>query len=314
MKIFVTAIGGDIGYGVIKALKQSQYELHIVGCDINKYNYSLDVVDEFYVCPPYSDEEAWLSFVLDILSKTKADYFWPITEPEIKLVQKHADKFAGVKVVINTDNVIDVATDKGATAQALRDAGVATPKTWDKVDKYLLENPTYPAIVKEKFGCGSHGVKIVNSNEELKEAFENMQDPIIQEYVGNSDEEYTMTVFSDGNIVNSIAFKRTLGFGGMSRSVELVHDDQIQIIAEKIARFFNLVGSINVQMRKTEDGFCVFEINPRISSTIGFRCQLGFNDVKWWIDLMEGHPASQYTVPDKKVHGIRNVEEKLFFE
>lgn len=315
MKIFVTAIGGDIGYGVIKALRQSHYDVNIIGCDINKYNYSLDVVDSFYVCPAYSDENNWLAFVLNVLSNTKADYFWPITEPEIKIVQKNREKFADVKVIINQDMVIDISTDKGRTAEALREAGVETPKTWSEVSVCLTENrKKYPLIVKEKFGCGSHGVKIVNSREELLEVYDCMQDPIIQEYIGNADEEYTMAVFSDGSVVNSIAFRRKLGFGGMSRSVELIHDNQIYEIAEKIAGYLNLIGSINVQMRRVDSTYYVFEINPRISSTIGFRVQLGFNDVEWWVDLLNNQKVEKYTVTDRKVYGIRNVEEKLFFE
>lgn len=315
MKIFVTAIGGDIGYGVIKALKQSHHNVNIVGCDTNRYNYSVDVVDSFYVCPPYSDENNWIEFVLGILRDTESDFFWPITEPEIKIVQKNKEKFDGVKVVINQDDVIDVSTDKGRTAEALREAGLNTPKTWSEADICLAENKEeYPLIVKEKFGCGSHGVKLVHSREELLEVYNAMQDPIIQEYIGNADDEYTMAVFSDGVIVNSIAFRRKLGFGGMSRSVELIHDSQISVIAEKIAEYFNLVGSINVQMRHAADTYYVFEINPRISSTIGFRTQLGFNDVEWWIDVLNNQEVEKYTVTDRKVYGIRNVEEKLFFE
>ena len=39
-KILVTAIGGDVGYGIIKSIKKSNYDLYIVGCDIKKYNCS----------------------------------------------------------------------------------------------------------------------------------------------------------------------------------------------------------------------------------------------------------------------------------
>ena len=60
-RIFVTAIGGDIGYGIIKALKMSNYNLHIVGCDIKKYNASYDLVNNFLVCPPYKNEKAKLA-------------------------------------------------------------------------------------------------------------------------------------------------------------------------------------------------------------------------------------------------------------
>lgn len=310
-KIFITAIGGDIGYGVIKSLKKSNRDLHIIGCDVQKYNYAYDLVDEFYVSPPYRDEETWKGFVLEILKNNNIEYFWPVTEPEIKIVNGNKALFESYKVVMNKTNVLEVAMDKGRTAESLLKAGIKTPQTWTEIS-FCEEN--YPLIVKEKFGCGSHSVSIVNNHNELVEEFNRMNDPIIQAYIGDAGNEYTMTVFSDGHVVNSIAFRRSLGFGGMSRFVELAHDDSIDEIAHKIAALFDLKGSINVQMRKLNDEYYVFEINPRISSTMGFRLQLGFNDAAWWIDMFEGKNVEQYIVPKGNVYGVRNVEEKLFFE
>ena len=43
----------------------------------------------------------------------------------------------------------------------------------------------------------------------------------------------------------------------------------------------NLKGSINVQLRITEEGPMIFEINPRFSSTAFMRHKLGFSDVNW---------------------------------
>ena len=48
-RILITAIGGDVGYGIIKALKRSNHALYIIGSDVKKYNCSYDLVDEFYL-------------------------------------------------------------------------------------------------------------------------------------------------------------------------------------------------------------------------------------------------------------------------
>lgn len=310
-KIFLTAIGGDIGYGIIKALKNSSLDLFYIGCDIQKYNYSYDEVDKFYISPPYRDEKNWMEFILKVLRENEADYFWPVTEPEIKIVSKYIDQFSFCKVIINQDNILKIALDKGNTAKTLAEAGVKTPETYYSVETC---DDTFPKIVKEKFGCGSHGVRKVDNKEELISAFNDMKDPIIQRCVGDSSEEFTMTIFSDGKIINNIAFQRTLGFGGMSRFVKLVHDPKLDEIAGKIAKVLNLQGSINVQMRKENEEYYVFEINPRISSTMGFRLKLGFNDAAWWLDMIEGKDIDQYIAPQKQVYGVRNVEEKLFYE
>lgn len=310
-KILITAVGGDIGYGVIKALKKGGHNLYIIGCDIKKYNISYDIVDDFVICPPYGKEQQWTDFILNLINDKGVECFWPITESEIKIVDSRRELFKNVTLIMNNSNVLNVSMDKGMTARFLTDGGVRTPKTWDAVPSREL---VFPLIVKERFGCGSHSVYKVNNGKEFSDAIEEMESPIVQEYIGTEKEEYTLTIFSDGHVINHIAFRRELGFGGMSRYVELIDNEKLSAIAMKIAKLFNLIGSINVQLRKRQGEFYVFEINPRISSTIGFRMLLGFNDVSWWIDAFEGIPITHYGLPQGKVYGARTVEEKIFRE
>ena len=310
-KILITAVGGDIGYGIIKAIKKSRSNMHIIGCDTQKFNYSYDCVDEFFVAPSYKDETNWLQFILEIMKINTVEYFWPVTEREIQIVNENINLFEKYKVVINSKQVLDIALDKEKTAISLLNAGVNTPQVWENREVY---NGGYPVIIKEKFSCGSHGVAIANNKEELIEIYNNMKNPVIQEYIGSSDEEYTMSIFSDRNMINNILFKRTLGFGGMSRYVELIHDKKSEQIALSIAKYLDLKGSINIQMRKRNSEYYIFEINPRISSTIGFRVACGFNDVAWWLDMLDGKPVQGYKTPEYNIYGVRGVEEKIFID
>lgn len=309
-KVFVTAIGGDIGYGIIKALRNSHHDTYIIGCDTQRYNYGCDLVDKFFVAPSFSDEEKWLEYIKNMIEEYHVDFFWPVTENEIQIVDRNRNEFKSINTVINDKHILDVAFDKGYTAEFLDKIGICTPKTWCDIETVDKE---FPLIVKEKCSCGSHGVKVVHDGKELVSTFKKMKNPVIQELVGNKDEEYTMTVFSDGKIINSIVFRRELGLGSMSRFVELVHNNQCTEIAERIVKETRLKGSINVQMRKKLGKYCVFEINPRISSTIGFRQKLGFNDVEWWLDMIEKKEVSSFICKAEKAVGIRGVEEKVFW-
>ena len=308
-EIIVTAVGGDIGYGIVKALKNSGRALRITGCDIRPHNMSTDLLDEFFLCPPYTETERWTEAMREMIAKHQADYFFPVTEPEIAIVHGARDLFSSVTTVINQPEVLDIALDKGKTAAFLGEKGVPTPKTWLSMPE---ETPAFPLVVKEAAGCGSHSVITVSTEEELTQACRRMERPVIQACIGVPEEEYTLTVFSDGRTVNHIAFRRELGFGGMSRYVELVRDETLSALAEKIAEVFHLRGSVNVQCRKQDGEYFVFEINPRISSTLGFRVPLGFHDVLWWLDSLEGIPVPRYTAPEGPVFGVRTVEEKLF--
>ena len=55
-------------------------------------------------------------------------------------------------------------------------------------------------------------------------------------------------------------------------------------LLEKLAVKLNLVGSINVQLRITDNSPKVFEINPRFSSTVLYRHLFGFEDLIWSIE------------------------------
>lgn len=309
--VLVTAVGGDIGYGIVRALRAADYDLRIIGCDIRDYNASRDLVDVFHVCPPYRNATDWLAFIRKALKEESCDYLWPVSEPEIRLLPDEGDSLSPVRVVMNTPEVLDVALDKKRTADFLLSHDIKAPATVLPGEDVVFG---FPRVLKEREGYGSHGVEIARDEAAQNAALERMRDPVIQEYVGSPGEEYTMTVFSDGDCVNHIAFRRTLGFGGMSRYVELVQDEALFVIAERIAGAFHLQGSVNVQLRKQGDDYYVFEINPRISSTIGFRRQLGFNDVLWWLDLLEGRKIAPYIAPEGRIHGARVLDEKLFFD
>lgn len=56
---------------------------------------------------------------------------------------------------------------------------------------------------------------------------------------------------------------------------------------------------MNVQLRLTDHGPRVFEINPRFSSTVLMRHRLGFSDVLWAIDEAQGKTLTYPLIPDK---------------
>ena len=59
-------------------------------------------------------------------------------------------------------------------------------------------------------------------------------------------------------------------------------------MCEKIATGLDLRGSMNIQLRLTDKGPRVFEINPRFSSTVLMRHRIGYRDVLWTIEEAEG--------------------------
>jgi len=58
---------------------------------------------------------------------------------------------------------------------------------------------------------------------------------------------------------------------------------------------------MNVQLRLTDKGPRVFEINPRFSSTVLMRHRLGYCDVLWAMDEVEGRAVTYPEIAIDKI-------------
>lgn len=295
--ILITGVGGDIGQSIIKCLKAVNRHTWLIGCDIDKYAAGQVMVHKFYIAPPVKNKDAYCRFIEKIIGKENIDYIFPSTEAEIEFFNDSRPRWdKKAKIFINSQNVLDCFLDKYKTIRFLQDNKVLCPKT------YLLKNYkkglVFPCIIKQRKGSGGKGFKIIRNREELAFYKKTMQDAVVQELAGTPEEEYTVGVFSDRRNTYCIAFKRVLGYDNLSKVAVLVEDKKIEELARKIADSIFLKGAINIQMRKTQKGYIPFEINPRLSSTVYVRHLFGFEDVRWWMNSVEGK-MSRYRLKQK---------------
>ncbi|PIC90966.1 hypothetical protein CSV71_02610 [Sporosarcina sp. P21c] len=305
--ILVTAIGGDVGHSILKCLKNESDVL--IGCDIDSHPVGLDVVDKFFSSLPAGNED----YISQISNKCKiynVTHLVPVSEHEIEAIIHHLDIFErlNVKVLINRKEIVDICLDKYLTAQRLEHLGLDIPEYFSK-DNFVADGRKY--IVKFRKSCGSKLLTIITTQKELDKISSSVSELlIIQEYIDASDEEYTVGVFSDGKEIRIISFQRRLQ-GGYTKFVKLVDDSSITRDAIIAAQGLGLVGSFNIQLRKSGGKNYIFEINPRISGTVNFRHQLGFEDVRWWLDMMDEREVQPYVKKYKSAIGIREMNEKF---
>jgi carbamoyl-phosphate synthase large subunit len=262
----------------------------IIGCDLNPDTPVRHLLDNFYKVPPATDASNYLFAIKDILKKESLGFFLPISEPEIALIHNKREEFASlpVKLLLNNPLILNTFLDKVETVKFLSNIGVRVPQT---TSLHAYDGRFgFPVIVKARAGYGSKKLWKAEDSFDL-EFIKRKYDAhyyIVQECIGTPDEEYTTGVFSDGNKVSSISFKRKLGRDGTTLEAILVRENRLDELSCQIAEATSLVGSINIQSRRLEDMFIPFEINPRISGTILFRKRFGFDDVSWWINTLSG--------------------------
>ena len=308
-KILITGIGGDVACAIIRCLLDGFMSDEIYGMDIKRYTPYMDNIKKALVAPRFIDDE-YLPFLKDILLTNQITHFLPTTEQEILIADKERTFFRnnGIKLLINNRNIVNICTSKYRTSQFLLNNGICCPVTY-LADEYNGELG-FPFIMKADKGSGGKALQIIQDEQQWEKAGKSHM--VCQELIGDADNEFTVGVFSDMHEVRSIVLKRRLGLGNMSVDIQCCDIPAISILAEKTARAFELKGCFNIQLRKQENKYYIFEINPRLSSTTGFRHKLGFQDAVWWFYAVDGVHIPEYKNSAIGRRGIKVVDDIIF--
>jgi len=292
--VLVSAIGGDIGQAIARVLEEDFFR---VGCDMREFPPHSKFVEKFVRIPGADQEGPYLEAILETIDSERIDYFIPVSEPELQLLNRNRRLLdgSGAHILMNNEFILTTFLDKLLTAEFLVKHGLPAPQTIRLTDFRGQFDP--PFIVKHRQTWGGRRVWTVSDDDDLSYLRKKDDGGLIaQELIGNEEEEFTTGVFSDGGSVSTITFRRSLGMGGLSREVVLERNPSIQGLAESLATATGLQGSLNIQSRRVGDTFVPFEVNPRISSTVTFRKEFGFDDTRWWIDSFEG---KQHSYPNE---------------
>ncbi len=294
--ILVTGCGGDIGQSIGKILKSNPIFSSVVGCDLHNNHAGKFIFDECYTIVGCRSED-YLNDIEKIINEQHIDIILPVSEPELRFLSgRGVEKLFDRPVIKANEESLKVGFDKLATANFLRDNELPYPNSGIISE---LVNPLFPLILKSRDGSGSKNLFIVTDQDDFSYYSKKFPKFLAQEMIGSEDEEYTCGLFRalDGE-VRSIIYKRKL-VGGFSGYGSVETDAEITNLLEKIALGLNLRGSINVQLRASHKGPCVFEINPRFSSTVMFRHLMGFEDVIWSVQDALSQPLDPYKSNNK---------------
>lgn len=282
--ILVTGCGGDIGQSIGKILLKSPFTKNLFGIDISDKNAAQFIYPNFSVGLRFSHPE-YLKNLEAFIEKNTIDIVIPIAEPELRFFseQNLLDKIGSAKMITASALALEVGFDKFKTAEFLKAAGFPYPKTF--LAKDVKQISSFPVILKSKTGSGSKDIHTINSMDEFVFYTRNhIEDYVVQEFITDNNGEFTCGLFrSKKGEIRSLIFKREL-HGGYSGYGEVVENEKITYLLRNLATKLNLQGSINVQLRISDNEPKVFEINPRFSSTVLYRHLFGFEDVIWSIE------------------------------
>ncbi|KPV59753.1 hypothetical protein QJ48_09175 [Paenibacillus sp. A3] len=292
--ILVTGVGAIIGYGIIKSLRNSMFSLNIIGMDIYDDAVGQQWCDHFEKALPANDPE-YPEFIRKLVRKHNIHLIIPGIEQDGLRLSKELDFFKDldVKIVLNQPSLISIASDKWLTHQLLLEHEFDVINSHIEGEYQELSKQLHiPMLVKPRRSYASKGIQKIYTEFEFNFWKSKMREEfMVQEIVGNDDEEYTVGAFGLGNgIINQqIIFQRKLSGEGATSKARVCRINELENLVRNLAQVFQPLGPTNFQFRRKDGVFLLLEINPRISSSTSLRSAFGYNEAEMCIEYyLEG--------------------------
>ena len=281
----ITGIGGDIAQGISRIIRAYDQSSILIGTDTSERHAGSLFVNHFKVIPSAGETDSYLGNLQSLVAEFGINYLIPTSESEIETISNNIERFKDIHVIYPGAKVVERCVDKYITNKFLSSIGLPVPWTTTAQENVPVD---YPCIFKGRKGAGSKVLFTVESADEALFLVKRYPDGIFQELLLPHDNEITCGVFrSKNNKIAVLQFQRVLNEGTTSWAKTVYHQD-IKDMCKFVAEKLELEGSMNVQLRLTDDGPRIFEINPRFSSTVYMRHLIGFDDVVWSIRDAKG--------------------------
>jgi len=282
--------GIEFDYSCVHAsftLRAAGYETIMINCNPETVSTDYDTSDRLYF------EPLTLEDVLEVVhAETQAGpVLGVITQlgGQTPLGLAAGLKAAGVTILGTSPDAINLAEERGAFGQVLKEQGLTAPEfgmassQMEALD--IAHRIGYPVLVRPSFVLGGRGMEIVYDDEALSGFISRATDitpdhPVLVDRFLDSAIELDVDALYDGN---------ELFLGGIMEHIEeagihsgdsacvlpamTISDSQRVQIREatlKIAQGLGVLGLINIQFAMADHILYVLEANPRASRTVPF--------------------------------------------
>ena len=282
LKFLITGCHGDLAFSIASIIKKNFNNAILIGTDIEKNGAGNLIFDKIYNIPKVNSYK-----YLGIISKISKsmDLIIPSTEKEINFFSKNKKKFKN-KILKNKEKIIDLFSSKLKTQKYLKKnfKDFSLKFSMTLADYYNSKKIVTPFFLKKKSGSGNVNYKIINNKTDIRDLrFYKKNDWVIEELLDQKSDEYTCAIIKLKKIKKILIFKRKLHKLGHTMFAEIYQNLEMEKKLLDIADKLNLNGSINIQFKIHNSQIKIFDINPRLSSTVKMRDMIGFQDCLWWI-------------------------------
>ncbi len=296
LRVLVTAVGGDLGQALVKALRIGLINFEIIGCDVDPSGVGGAFVSVVEAVPPARATEGYVSAIDKLCRRYQIDALIPASEAEISVLSRIGPRLAcSAAIVCQPWEWIQVFGDKLRCMQALSPHLQLVPFA-DSADseavRRLVEKAGFPLIIKARRSSGSQQVLLVRNSTELARSIAEGAESVVQQFIDDSEGEFSVGLFASGDCTELLAFRRELRGASCSWFAETSPDAAVAQYAREFASASRLRGSANIQVRKSAGHVYLLEVNARFSSLVAARSLCGFRDAEWSVQMALGHSPS----------------------
>jgi len=277
--------------GFRRAAEALGVELEVHGADASTLSPGGYHVDFCHRIAPIA-KGRYVRDLLGIVDRARIDLLVPLLDSELQVIADTADDFraCGCTPLISAPHVIRTCRDKLLAYEALRRAGLDTPRTWVLDEALKRRRHRFPYFLKPRAGSAAMGNFKIDNADELRVFGRRVPDAIVQEFVEGV--EHTMDVYTgfDG-VPRCVVPRRRLEVraGEVSKAL-IVKKPKIMAVGRRVAEMLgDCRGVITVQCIATSSGAIrVIEINPRFGGGAPLAIHAGADFPKWILSELLG--------------------------
>lgn len=302
MSILITGIGGMVGQGVLKNIRQSYDDrFRLIGIDINQLSAGHHLCDDAYQVAS-AERDEYLIQIKNICRQEDIELIIPTTDAEMYYISKLRTEL-NCKVACSPIEIAIMGWDKGMNYIWFNRYDIPFAET-RLPSEYTGEFASI--VVKPRRGRGSR--EIIYNPVALHIFPDDRY--IVQEYLPGDELTIAFYVLLTGELHGFIVFRRDLKDGYTNRAeVVTEYNEEVEQLINKMIHYYPFQGSINIQAKVTDKGIIPFELNCRLSGTNSVRSHFGFRDVEYTVDeyLLGKIPRPVKIIPGTALRMVTDV-------
>ncbi len=293
--VLVTSIGSMSSRIIIETLKKNGFR--VIGSNIYPEELIVErsLVDVFYNVPRTTHKEEYIDTLQDIIKRESIDYVFPLTDPEIDVINDNREKINvfPCKICISNEKTISLCRNKRRLNEFISSNLKNVKCVPDLKPEEINENRSFPIVLKPCNGRSSEGVHLIMDYDEwcYYRDHVNLDSSILQPFIEGDVVCADVLRHASGGQIEVLPRREMLRTkNGAGLSVHVFNDPKLIDQCRRLAEQLDINGCVNFEfiMKDDKPDYYFLECNPRFSGGIAFSCLSGYDFIMNHLRCFDG--------------------------